>query len=112
VRPEGLDKFEKIHLIGTRSLDLPACSIVPQLLRCRVPVLTLLYSRNLFDFQIFFRSTRSDLQSLKKKRERERLTSVHFLIAVGKSVRCMQRNNFVIMKLGSLFVDGDIFPKL
>jgi hypothetical protein len=30
VRPEGLGKFEKIHLIGTRSRDLPACSIVPQ----------------------------------------------------------------------------------
>jgi hypothetical protein len=25
VRPEGLGKFEKIHLIGTRSRDLPAC---------------------------------------------------------------------------------------
>jgi hypothetical protein len=30
VRPEGLGKLEKIHFIGNRSLDLPACSIVPQ----------------------------------------------------------------------------------
>jgi hypothetical protein len=31
VRLEGLCKFKKkIHLIGTRSRDLPACSIVPQ----------------------------------------------------------------------------------
>jgi hypothetical protein len=29
VRPEGLGKLEKIHLIGTRSRDLPVCSIVP-----------------------------------------------------------------------------------
>jgi hypothetical protein len=29
VRPEGLGKLEKIHLIGTQSHDLPACSIVP-----------------------------------------------------------------------------------
>jgi hypothetical protein len=29
VRPEGLGKLEKIHLIGTRFRDLPACSIVP-----------------------------------------------------------------------------------
>jgi hypothetical protein len=36
VRPEGLSKFEKIHLIGARSRDLPACSIVPQPLRYRV----------------------------------------------------------------------------
>jgi hypothetical protein len=37
VRPEGLGKFEKIHLIGTWSRDRPACSIVPQPLRYRVP---------------------------------------------------------------------------
>jgi hypothetical protein len=37
VQPEGLGKFEKIHLIGTRSHDLLACSIVPQPLRYRVP---------------------------------------------------------------------------
>jgi hypothetical protein len=30
VRLEGLGKLKKIHLIGTRTLDLPACSIVPQ----------------------------------------------------------------------------------
>jgi hypothetical protein len=37
-RPEGTGKLEKkIHLIGTRSSDLPACSIVPQPLRYRVP---------------------------------------------------------------------------
>jgi hypothetical protein len=29
VRLEGLDQL-KIHLIGTRTRDLPACSIVPQ----------------------------------------------------------------------------------
>jgi hypothetical protein len=37
MRPGGLRKLEKIHLIGTRSRDLPACSIVPQTLRYRVP---------------------------------------------------------------------------
>jgi hypothetical protein len=31
VRLEGLSKLKKkIHLIGTRTRDLPACSIVPQ----------------------------------------------------------------------------------
>jgi hypothetical protein len=30
VRLEGLGKLKKIHLIGTRTLNLPACSIVPQ----------------------------------------------------------------------------------
>jgi hypothetical protein len=30
VRLEGLGKLKKIHIIGTRSRDLPACSIVPQ----------------------------------------------------------------------------------
>jgi hypothetical protein len=30
VRLEGLGKLKKIHLIGTRTRDLPACSIVPQ----------------------------------------------------------------------------------
>jgi hypothetical protein len=30
VRLEGLGKLKKIHLIGTRTCDLPACSIVPQ----------------------------------------------------------------------------------
>jgi hypothetical protein len=33
VRPEGLDKLKKkknIHLIGSRTRYLPACSIVPQ----------------------------------------------------------------------------------
>jgi hypothetical protein len=29
VWPQGLCKLEKIHLIGTQSRDLPACSIVP-----------------------------------------------------------------------------------
>jgi hypothetical protein len=37
VRSEGLGKFEKIHLIGARSRDLPACSVVLQPLRYRVP---------------------------------------------------------------------------
>jgi hypothetical protein len=37
VWPEGFGKFEKIHLIGTRSRDLPPCSIVPQPLCYRVP---------------------------------------------------------------------------
>jgi hypothetical protein len=30
VRLEGLGQLKKIHLIGIRSRDLPACSIVPQ----------------------------------------------------------------------------------
>jgi hypothetical protein len=30
VRLKGLGKLKKIHLIGIRSRDLPACSIVPQ----------------------------------------------------------------------------------
>jgi hypothetical protein len=30
VRLEGLGKSKKIHLIGSQSRDLPACSIVPQ----------------------------------------------------------------------------------
>jgi hypothetical protein len=30
VRLEGLGQFKEIHLIGTRTRDLPACSIVPQ----------------------------------------------------------------------------------
>jgi hypothetical protein len=30
VRLEGLGKLKKIYLIGTRTRDLPACSIVPQ----------------------------------------------------------------------------------
>jgi hypothetical protein len=33
----GLGKLEKIHLIRKRSRDLPACSIVPQPPRYRVP---------------------------------------------------------------------------
>jgi hypothetical protein len=43
MRREGLGKLRKIHLIGTPSRDLPACSIVPQPLRYRVspPILTL-----------------------------------------------------------------------
>jgi hypothetical protein len=30
VRLEGLGQLKKIHLIGIRTRDLPACSIVPQ----------------------------------------------------------------------------------
>jgi hypothetical protein len=30
VRLEGLGQLKNIHLIGTRTRDLPACSIVPQ----------------------------------------------------------------------------------
>jgi hypothetical protein len=30
VRLEGLDQLKRIHLIGTRTRELPACSIVPQ----------------------------------------------------------------------------------
>jgi hypothetical protein len=30
MRLEGLGKLKTIHLIGTRSRDLPVCSIVPQ----------------------------------------------------------------------------------
>jgi hypothetical protein len=32
VRLEGLGQLKKIHLIGIRTRDLPACSIVPQIL--------------------------------------------------------------------------------
>jgi hypothetical protein len=38
VRPEEFGKLKKlIHLIGSRTRDFPACSIVPQPLRYRVP---------------------------------------------------------------------------
>jgi hypothetical protein len=38
VPQEGLGKLKEfIHLIGSRTRDLPACSIVPQPLRYRVP---------------------------------------------------------------------------
>jgi hypothetical protein len=30
VRPEGLGKFKKNHLIGPQSCDLPVCSVVPR----------------------------------------------------------------------------------
>jgi hypothetical protein len=30
VRLDGLGQLKKIHLIGTRTRDLPVCSIVPQ----------------------------------------------------------------------------------
>jgi hypothetical protein len=37
VRPQGLGKLRNfIHLIGSRTSDLPACSLVPQPLRYRV----------------------------------------------------------------------------
>jgi hypothetical protein len=45
VQLEGVGKFKKIHLIGTRIRDLPACSIVPQpttLLRALMKVVILL----------------------------------------------------------------------
>jgi hypothetical protein len=39
MRLEGLSQLKKIHLIGTRSRDLPACSIVPQPTRLpRAPI--------------------------------------------------------------------------
>jgi hypothetical protein len=39
VRPEGLGKFKIfVYLIGSRTLNLPARSIVPQPLRYRVPL--------------------------------------------------------------------------
>jgi hypothetical protein len=31
VRPEGLGKLENIRRIGTRSRDLPVCSLVPEM---------------------------------------------------------------------------------
>jgi hypothetical protein len=44
MRLEGLGKLKKkIHLIGTRTRDLPVCSIVPQpttLPRARQPIVT------------------------------------------------------------------------
>jgi hypothetical protein len=52
-RPEALGKLEKIHLIGTRSHDLPACTIVPQPLRYRVKKIHNGYEReraNFFQF--------------------------------------------------------------
>jgi hypothetical protein len=45
VRPEGLRKFEKIHLVGTLSRDLPACSIAPKPLRYRVPLVEILVGK-------------------------------------------------------------------
>jgi hypothetical protein len=40
VRPEGLGKMKKfIHLFGSRTLDLPACSTRPQPLLYRLPYL-------------------------------------------------------------------------
>jgi hypothetical protein len=39
VRLEALSQLKKIHLIGTRTRDLPVCSTVPQPLP-RVPTLT------------------------------------------------------------------------
>jgi hypothetical protein len=40
VRLEGLGNLKKIiYLIGSRTSDLPACSIVPQPLLYRVPLL-------------------------------------------------------------------------
>jgi hypothetical protein len=30
VRLEGLGQLKKVHLMGTRTRDLPVCSIVPQ----------------------------------------------------------------------------------
>jgi hypothetical protein len=40
VRPEGLGKSKEfIHLVGSRTRDLPACSLVPYPLRYRVPTM-------------------------------------------------------------------------
>jgi hypothetical protein len=47
VRPEGLGTLIKtIRLIESRTLDLPACSLVPQPLRYRVPPLILTLKLN------------------------------------------------------------------
>jgi hypothetical protein len=62
VRPEGLGKLKKIHLIGARSRDLPVCSIVPQPLRYRVPP--------------FLRNNK------KKKKE---MSEIKFVVSVGPS---------------------------
>jgi hypothetical protein len=44
VRSEGLGKLKTfIHLIGSRTLDLPACSVMLQPLRYRVPQDRFLY---------------------------------------------------------------------
>jgi hypothetical protein len=43
VRPEGLDKLKKfIYLFGSRTRNLPVCSLVPQPLRYRVPPTSLI----------------------------------------------------------------------
>jgi hypothetical protein len=43
VRLEGLGQLKKIHLIGTRTRDLPACSIVPQLTTLpRAPIMMMM----------------------------------------------------------------------
>jgi hypothetical protein len=54
VRPEGLGKFKKFfHLIGSRTRDLLACSIVSQPLHYRMSVLVvkckgkIVYGRNI-----------------------------------------------------------------
>jgi hypothetical protein len=52
VRPAGLGKLKKfIHLIAPRTLDLPACSIVPQPLRPKVK--TYLCFINLHDIETY-----------------------------------------------------------
>jgi hypothetical protein len=55
VRLEGLGKFKKfIHLIGSRTRDLSACSIVPQPTTLpRVPYYIYIYSTDVLEQQVF-----------------------------------------------------------
>jgi hypothetical protein len=41
MQPEGLGKWKNIDLIGPRTRDLPACSILPQALHYHVPPYTM-----------------------------------------------------------------------
>jgi hypothetical protein len=87
VRSEGLGKFEKIHLIGTRSRDLPACSIVPQPLRYRVPLLQLQF-HNVFytDGKTPWTNDQPDARSLPTHRttqtQNNAHTDIHALIGI------------------------------
>jgi hypothetical protein len=52
VQLEGLGKLKNIDLIGTRSHDLPACSIVPQpttVPHAAIRIIMMLYHGSLLD---------------------------------------------------------------
>jgi hypothetical protein len=57
VHPEGLGKLKKlIHRIGSRTRDLPACSVMPQPLYYRVP----LVAADIVTFIWFLTSAQTD----------------------------------------------------